>query len=173
MDMDEWEINIKDAEELQKESKEKTTEIRPHKWSSWGIEIYSREREGKTEHAYIIDEQKWAWIGIEGNYELVPVEQHKLLAPLFADTDDTTSMCFVIDGHSIDNGADGGNIEIQFLEQHLKTEYATLYKKVDQEEHDLVSEGDINRSILSEMGFKDHEDGFRHVIQFNQRKLGE
>ena len=82
-------------------------------------------------------------------------------------------MCFVIDGHSIDNGADGGNIEIQFLEQHLKTEYATLCKAVGQEEKDLVSEGDINRSILSEMGFKDHEDGFRHVIQFNQRKLGE
>jgi len=55
----------------------------------------------------------------------------------------------------------------------LKTEYATLYKKVDQEEHDLVSEGDIDRSILSEMGFKDVDDGFRHVIQFNQRKLGE
>ena len=156
-------------------SEEKTTEIRPHKWSSWGIEIYSREREGKTEHAYIIDEQKWAWIGIEGDYELVPVDQHPLIAPLFAppDPDDTTSMCFVIDGHSIDNGADGGNIEIQFLEQHLKTEYATLCKAVGQEEKDLVSEGDINRSILSEMGFKDHEDGFRHVIQFNQRKLGE
>ena len=154
-------------------SEEKTTEIRPHKWSSWGIEIYSREREGKTEHAYIIDEQKWAWIGIEGDYELVPVDQHPLIAPLFADPDDTTSMCFVIDGHSIDNGADGGNIEIQFLEQHLKTEYATLCKAVGQEEKDLVSEGDIDRSILSEMGFKDHEDGFRHVIQFNQRKLGE
>ena len=94
-------------------SEEKTTEIRPHKWSSWGIEIYSREREGKTEHAYIIDEQKWAWIGIEGDYELVPVDQHPLIAPLFADPDDTTSMCFVIDGHSIDNGADGGNIEIR------------------------------------------------------------
>ena len=154
-------------------SKEKTTEIRPHKWSSWGIEIYSREREGKTEHAYIIDEQKWAWIGIEGDYELVPVDQHPLIAPLFADPDDTPSMCFVIDGHSTDNEAEGGNIEIQFLEQHLKTEYATLYKKVDQEEHDLVSEGDIDRSILSEMGFKDVDDGFRHVIQFNQRELGE
>ena len=154
-------------------SEEKTTEIRPHKWSSWGIEIYSREREGKTEHAYIIDEQKWAWIGIEGDYELVPVDQHPLIAPLFADPDDTTSIYFVIDGSSIDNGSDGGNIEIQFLDQHVKTEYATLCKRVGQEEDDLVSEGDINRSILSEMGFKEDEDGFRHVIQLNQRQLGE
>jgi hypothetical protein len=146
-------------------SEEKTTEIRPHKWSSWGIEIYSREREGKTEHAYIIDEQKWAWIGIEGDYELVPVDQHPLIAPLFADPDDTTSMYFVIDGRSMDNGADGGNIEIQFLDQHLKTEYATLV------------EGKFDPLAFNErlykMGFKEDEDGFRHVIQFNQRKLGE
>jgi hypothetical protein len=146
-------------------SEEKTTEIRPHKWSSWGIEMYSREREGKTEHAYIIDEQKWAWIGIEGDYELVPVDQHPLIAPLFADPDDTTSMYFVIDGRSMDNGADGGNIEIQFLDQHLKTEYATLV------------EGKFDPLAFNErlykMGFKEDEDGFRHVIQFNQRKLGE
>ena len=147
-------------------SKEKTTEIRPHKWSSWGIEIYSREREGKTEHAYIIDEQKWAWIGIEGDYELVPVDQHPLIAPLFAEPDDTTSMYFVIDGRSIDNGADGGNIEIQFLEQHLKTEYATL---VEQDGDEAFNE----RERLHKMGFKEDEDGFRHVIQLNQRKLGE
>jgi len=147
-------------------SKEKTTEIRPHKWSSWGIEIYSREQEGKTEHAYIIDEQKWAWIGIEGDYELVPVDQHPLIAPLFADPDDTTSMYFVIDGRSMDNGAEGGNTEIQFLEQHLKTEYATL---VEQDGDEAFNE----RERLYKMGFKDVDDGFRHVIQFNQRKLGE
>ena len=147
-------------------SEEKTTEIRPHKWSSWGIEMYSREREGKTEHAYIIDEQKWAWIGIEGDYELVPVDQHPLIAPLFADPDDTTSMYFVIDGRSTDNGAEGGNIEIQFLDQHLKTEYATL---VEQDGDENFNE----RERLYKMGFKDVDDGFRHVIQFNQRKLGE
>ena len=144
-------------------NKEKTTEIRPHKWSSWGIEIYSREREGKTEHAYIIDEQKWAWIGIEGDYELVPVDQHPLIAPLFAEPDDTTSMYFVIDGRSIDNGADGGNIEIQFLEQHLEEELEEL------EEDEVFNE----RERLYKMGFKDVDDGFRHVIQLNQRKLGE
>jgi len=147
-------------------NKEKTTEIRPHKWSSWGIEMYFREREGKTEHAYIIDEQKWAWIGIEGDYELVPVEQHPLIAPLFADPDDTTSMNFVIDGQSTDNEAEGGNIEIQFLDQHLKTEYATL---VEQDGDEAFNE----RERLYKMGFKDVDDGFRHVIQFNQRKLGE
>ena len=91
-------------------SEEKTTEIRPYKWSSWGIEIYSREnRNGRLEYAYIIDEQKWAWIGIEGDYELLPVDQHPLIAPLFADPDDMTSMYFVIDGRSMDNEAEGGN----------------------------------------------------------------
>ena len=144
-------------------SEEKTTEIRPHKWSSWGIEMYSREREGKTEHAYIIDEQKWAWIGIEGDYELVPVDQHPLIAPLFADPDDTTSMYFVIDGRSTDNEADGGNMEIQFLDRHLEEELEELEKDEDFNE----------RERLYKMGFKDVDDGFRHVIQFNQRKLGE
>jgi len=147
-------------------SEEKTTEIRPHKWSSWGIEIYSREQGDKREYAYIIDEQRWAWIGIEGDYELVPVDQHPLIAPLFADPNDTTSMYFVIDGRSTDNGGEGGNIDIQFLEQHLKTEYATL---VEQDGDENFNE----RERLYKMGFKDHEDGFRHVIQFNQRKLGE
>ena len=63
-------------------------------------------------------------IGNEGDYELVPVDQQELIAPLFVDKEemrldlcstpiDRNSMCFVIDGHSIDNGADGGNIEIQ------------------------------------------------------------
>jgi hypothetical protein len=74
-------------------------------------------------------------------------------------------MYFVIDGRSMDNGADGGNIEIQFLDQHLKTEYATLV------------EGKFDPLAFNErlykMGFKEDEDGFRHVIQFNQRKLGE
>jgi len=38
---------------------EKVTEIRPYKWSSWGIEIYSREnRNGRIEYAYIVEEQK-------------------------------------------------------------------------------------------------------------------
>ena len=148
-------------------SKEKVTEIRPYKWSSWGIEIYSREnRNGRLEYAYIIDEQKWASIGIEGDYELLPVDQHPLIAPLFADPDDMTSMYFVIDGRSTDNEAEGGNIEIQFLEQHLKTEYAKLEEKYEPCEK---SESEI----LYEMGFKSDEDGFRHVIQFNQRKLGE
>ena len=147
--------------------KEKVTEIRPHKWSSWGIEIYSREnRNGRLEYAYIIDEQKWAWIGIEGDYELLPVDQHPLIAPLFADPDDTTSMYFVIDGRSTDNEAEGGNIEIQFLEQHLDTEYAKLVE-IDGDE------GFNERERLYKMGFKDVDDGFRHVIQFNQRKLGE
>ena len=148
-------------------SEEKTTEIRPYKWSSWGIEIYSREnRNGRLEYAYIIDEQKWAWIGIEGDYELLPVDQHPLIAPLFADPDDMTSMYFVIDGRSMDNEAEGGNIEIQFLEQHVETEYAKLVE-IDGDE------GFNERERLYKMGFKDVDDGFRHVIQFNQRKLGE
>ena len=81
---------------------EKVTQLRPHKWTSWGIEIYTREREGKTEYAYIIETHKWAWIGIEGDYTLVPVDQHPLLAPLFADPDDTTEICFAYSGHGDD-----------------------------------------------------------------------
>ena len=148
---------------------EKVTQLRPHKWTSWGIEIYTREREGKTEYAYIIETHKWAWIGIEGDYTLVPVDQHPLLAPLFADPDDTTEICFVIDGASFDEKGDGGNIDIEFLEQqHLITEYATL---AEQDENEAFNE----RERLYEMGFGKEKTGehFRHVIRFNHRKLGE
>jgi len=148
---------------------EKTSAIRPYKWSSWGIEIYTREREGKTEYAYIIEEQKWVEIEVEGDYTLMPVEQHPTIAPLFADSDDTTDchMYFVIDGMSSDYWAEGGYINIEFLEQHLKTEYATLAEQDGGDDH--FNE----RERLYEMGFKDDEDSFRHVLQFNQRKLGE
>lgn len=146
---------------------EKTTKIRPYKWSSWGIEIYTREREGKTEYAYIIEEQKWVEIEIKGDYTLMPVEQHPTIASLFADPYDTTDMYFVIDGMSSNYWADDGYINIEFLEQHLKTEYATLAEQDG-------GEGHFNeRERLYEMGFKDDEDSFRHVLKFKQCKLGE
>ena len=146
---------------------EKTTKIRPYKWSSWGIEIYTREREGKTEYAYIIEEQKWVEIEIKGDYTLMPVEQHPTIAPLFTDPDNTTDMYFVIDGMSSNYWADDAYINIEFLEQHLKTEYATLAEQDGGDDH--FNE----RERLYKMGFKDDEDSFRHVLQFNQRKLGE
>ena len=148
-------------------SKIETTKIRPYKWSSWGIEIYTREREGKTEYAYIIEEQKWVEIEVKGDYTLMPVKQHPTIAPLFADPDDTTDMYFVIDGMSSNYWADDGYINIEFLEQHLKTEYATLAEQDGGDDH--FNE----RERLYKMGFKDDEDSFRHVIQFKQRKLGE
>ena len=152
---------------MEKTTEDRSTKIRPYKWSSWGIEIYTREREGKTEYAYIIEEQKWVEIEIEGDYTLMPVEQHPTIAPLFADPDDTTDMYFVIDGMSSDYWEDDSYINIEFLEQHLKTEYATLAEQDGGDDH--FNE----RERLYEMGFKDDEDSFRHVLQFNQRKLGE
>ena len=152
------------AIEMEDLYEEKTTKIRPYKWSSWGIEIYTREREGKTEYAYIIEEQKWVEIEIKGDYTLMPVEQHPTIAPLFADRDDTTNMYFVIDGMSSNYWADDGYINIEFLEQHLKTEYATLAEQDGGDDH--FNE----RERLYEMGFKDDEDSFRHVLQC---KLGE
>jgi hypothetical protein len=144
---------------------EKTTKIRPYKWSSWGIEIYTREnRNGRLEYAYIIEEQKWVEIEIKGDYTLMPVEQHPTIAPLFADPDDTTDMYFVIDGMSSNYWADDGYINIEFLEQHLKTEYATLAEQDGGDDH--FNE----RERLYKMGFKDDEDSFRHVLQC---KLGE
>ena len=149
---------------MEKTTEDRSTKIRPYKWSSFGIEIYTREREGKTEYAYIIEEQKWVEIEIEGDYTLMPVEQHPTIAPLFADPDDTTDMYFVIDGMSSDYWADDAYINIEFLEQHLKTEYATLAEQDGGDDH--FNE----RERLYEMGFKDDEDSFRHVLQC---KLGE
>ena len=120
---------------MEKTTEDRSTKIRPYKWSSMGIEIYTREREGKTEYAYIIEEQKWVEIEIEGDYTLMPVEQHPTIAPLFADPDDTTDMYFVIDGMSSDYWADDSYINIEFLEQHLKTEYATLAEQDVGDDH--------------------------------------
>ena len=150
------------------------TQIRPYKWSAWDFELFSRDREGKTEFAYITTEHKWVTLAIEdGDYNLVPVEQHKLLAPLFDGITASTDMYFVIDGVCGVDEADGGYIDMEFSEQHLKTEYATLQKL--NKSHEL---GETD--ILFEMGFKEYEDKMnisddytRTVIKFNQRKLGE
>ena len=150
------------------------TQIRPYKWSAWDFELFSRDREVKTEFAYITTEHKWVTLAIEdGDYNLVPVEQHKLLAPLFEGITTSTDMYFVIDGVCGVDEADGGYIDMEFSEQHLKTEYATLQKLNGN--HDLCES-----EILFEMGFKEYEDKMnisddytRTVIKFNQRKLGE
>ena len=65
------------------------TQIRPYKWSAWDFEIYSRDRNGKTEYAFITLEHKWVDLDIEGDYVLVPLEQHKLLAPMFKEMTDS------------------------------------------------------------------------------------
>ena len=149
------------------------TQIRPYKWSAWDFELFSRDQNGKTEYAFITTEHKWTSIAIDGDYILVPVEQHKLLAPLFDGITASTDMYFVIDGVCGVDEADGGYIDMEFSEQHLKTEYATLQKL--NKNHEL---GETD--ILFEMGFKEYEDKMnisddytRTVIKFNQRKLGE
>ena len=87
----------------------KETQIRPYKWSAWDFEIYSRDRNGKTEYAFITLEHKWVDLDIDGDYVLVPIEQHKLLAPMFKEmTDSTTDMYFVIDGLCGIGWCDGG-----------------------------------------------------------------
>jgi len=153
-------------------------QIRPYKWSCWDFEIFMREREDDygnltQEFAYITTEHKWVTLAIDGDYILVPVEQHKLLAPLFDGITASTDMYFVIDGVAGVDEADGGYIDMEFSEQHLKTEYATLQKLNGN--HDLCES-----EILFEMGFKEYEDKMnisddytRTVIKFNQRKLGE
>ena len=149
------------------------TQIRPYKWSAWDFELFSRDQNGETEYAFITTEHKWVSLAIDGDYTLVPIEQHKLLAPLFEGITASTDMYFVIDGVAGVDEADGGYIDMEFSEQHLKTEYATLQK--------LDNNYDLCESeILFEMGFKEYEDKMemsddytRTVIKFNQRKLGE
>ena len=148
------------------------TQIRPYKWLAWDFELFSRDQNGETEYAFITTEHKWVSLAIDGDYTLVPIEQHKLLAPLFEGITASTDMYFVIDGVAGVDEADGGYIDMEFSEQHLKTEYATLQK--------LDNNYDLCESeILFEMGFKEYEDKMemsddytRTVIKFNQRKLG-
>ncbi len=151
-------------------------QIRPYKWSCWDFEIYSRDRNGKTEYAFITIEHKWVDLDIEGDYVLVPLEQHKLLAPMFKGmTDSTTDMYFVIDGLCGVGWADGGYIDMEFSEPHLKTEYAEVEKQMSNDDYNEFER-------LEKMGFKTHEDKMemswdyiRRVVKFNkcQRKLGE
>jgi hypothetical protein len=166
-------------EQVSKDNDNEEILIRPYKWSCWDFEIFMREQEDDygnltQEFAYITTEHKWVTLAIEdGDYNLVPVEQHKLLAPLFDGITTSTDMYFVIDGLCGVDEADGGYIDMEFSEQHLKTEYATLQKLNGN--HDLCES-----EILFEMGFKEYEDKMdnsndytRTVICFQQRKLGE
>jgi len=158
----------------------KETQIRPYKWSCWDFEIFMREQEDDygnltQEFAYITTEHKWVDMDIDGDYALVPIEQHKLLAPLFKEPTASTDLMFVIDGICGVGMSDGGYIDMEFSEQHLKTEYATRQKL--NKNHNL-SESEV----LYDMGFREYEDKMemsddyiRTVVQFHkcQRKLGE
>ena len=153
------------------------TQIRPYKWSAWDFEIFSRERGGKTEYAFITIEHKWVDLDIEGDYVLVPIEQHKLLAPLFKETTASTDLMFVIDGLCGIGWCDGGYPSVDFYEPHLKTEYDKIGTE-QQECGGYLSELDK----LEKMGFEEYEDKMqmsddstRRVVKFNkcQRKLGE
>lgn len=149
------------------------TQIRPYKWSAWDFEIFSRKREGKTEYAFITIEHKWVDLDIEGDYVLVPLEQHKLLAPLFKVPTASTDLIFVIDGLCGIGWCDGGYPSVNFYEPHLKTEYAEV-------KNQMLEDSDFKR--LEKMGFERYEDEMqmsddyiRRVVIFNkcQRKLGE
>ena len=168
-------------EQVSKDNDNEEILIRPYKWSCWDFQIFMREQpkghKGRDfitqEFAYITTEHKWVTLAIDGDYTLVPVEQHELLAELFCGITTSTDMYFVIDGLCGVDEADGGYIDMEFSEQHLKTEYATRQKLNGN--HDLCES-----EILFEMGFKEYEDKMnisddytRTVIKFNQRKLGE
>ena len=175
--------NIVNSKEQVSKDDDNETLIRPYKWSCWDFEIFMREREDDygnltQEFAFITTEHKWVTLAIDGDYALVPLEQHKLLAPLFEGiqevTTGSTGIMYVIDGVCGVDEADGGYIDVEFNEQHLKTEYATLQKRIN-ENHDLCE-----AEMLMEMGFKEYEDKMkmsddytRTVICFQQRKLGE
>lgn len=157
-------------------------QIRPYKWSCWDFQIFMREREDDygnltQEFAFITTEHKWVTLAIDGDYTLVPLERHKLLAPLFEGiqevTTGSTGIMYVVDGLCGVDEADGGYIDMEFSEQHLKSEYATRQKL--NKNHELGES-----EILYDMGFKDYEDKMdnssdfvRTVICFQQRKLGE
>tara|TARA_R110000772_G_scaffold245558_1_gene358982 strand:- start:187 stop:789 length:603 start_codon:yes stop_codon:yes gene_type:complete len=155
------------------------TQIRPYKWTAWEFEVLSRKREGKTEYAFITVAHKWVDIDIDGDWVLVPVNRHKLLAPLFEgktsiDEDDTDckNLYLAIDGITGVGMCDGGYPSVEFHDQHLKDEYTKL-----EEKYEPFKE----LTILYEMGFEPYEDKMesshldysRFVIKFNQRKLGE
>ena len=169
-------------EQVSKDNDNEEILIRPYKWSCWDFEIFMREQEDDygnltQEFAYITTEHKWVTLAIDGDYTLVPVEQHELLAELFCGikevTTGSTGVLYVIDGLCGVDEADGGYIDMEFSEQHLKTEYATRQKLNNN--HDLCE-----AEILWDMGFREYEDKMdnssditRTVICFQQRKLGE
>ena len=86
----------------------KKTYIRPYKWSSWDCEIWVR---GENDKAYIFAEQKWADIGIMGEYSLTPIQFHSELGwvnpkDFMMDKQNDSDLVFVIDGDSYTAEAD-------------------------------------------------------------------
>lgn len=142
----------------------KKTYIRPYKWSSWDCEVWVR---GENDKAYIFAEQKWADIGIMGEYSLTPIQFHSELGwvnpkDFMMDKQNDSDLVFVIDGDSYTAEADDVYYSVEFNGNlKLRAEYTELASKCDHDgEHEL----------LEELGYKQIE-GY-HIVKFNQRELG-
>lgn len=144
---------------------EKTTEIRPYKWSSWDCEIWTR---NDNEKAFIFGEQKWADIEIEGEYVLTPIQFHEELGwcdpkEFILHQEDDTDLVFVIDGGSTTISADDVYHNVEFKgDPKLKEEYEAFIEGKDYEPE---------YSILEQLGYQ-QADGY-HIVKFYQRKVGE
>lgn len=142
--------------------------IRPYKWSSWDCEIWYKD----NKKVFLWSEQKWADIGIEGEYSLVPMAYHddfKEVNPkhFMMNDKDETDLIFVIDGdsHTIEASdcyetADFGN------HKDLEDEYNNVV-----EGYNAKDEHPYPHEILDELGYE-QTFGY-HVVKLYQRKLGE
>ena len=147
---------------------EDTTYIRPYKWSSWDTELFSKD--GKK--VYVFSEQKWAEIGIDGEYSLVPLESHDAFKNMNAkefslSADKEDDIVFVIDGDSYTDSAEDSYESVEFFgDKELETEF-------DRVSEEMTKEDDFTpmaHNVLERMGFSAYE-GY-HIVKFNQRELG-
>jgi len=140
----------------------KTTIIKPYKWSCWDFQVFKR----GDEYAFIVTEHKWATLSIDGDYKLIPVDQHKLLAPLYKGIEDNSQyksgLYFSIDKPVAIEEAEGGYITVEFINRDLMLEYNNL------EQQDNNSDL-CEMELLFEMGFEE-TDIEPTVIKFTQRK---
>ena len=130
--------------------KEKLTKIKVERWSSWGVEVFSRETEGKTEFAYIVEEQKWVDIYVKGDFSFSPVSQNIALAPLFRD-----DQLVCLEANIVDEITDGGYMGVEFNDQRTLDAWGALKESTS---------NDDDRELLYEMGFKDYDDDCYKIV---------
>lgn len=142
---------------------QKSTLIRPYKYSSNGIEVFRRNnKDGTFDFAYIVEEYKWVEFSVNDDYSLTPINQYANLKTILA-PDESNQMTFIVKGDIGTEWAEGGYLDLRFP---IKKHQSTFDRIAQQKEYFDADWAEI----LYKMGFEEYD--IVYTITFPQREEG-